>query len=88
MIAEVQKHQKRAEELETLMSEPGTLADPERLRALSKEYDSVKEILNLADRIEKNTRVTEDIEKTLREREDTLVDAARQPQALLMEPGI
>ncbi len=70
MIAEVQKHQKRAEELETLMSEPGTLADPERLRALSKEYDSVKEILNLADRIEKNTRVTEDIEKTLRETND------------------
>ncbi|MEK7606812.1 MAG: peptide chain release factor 1 [Patescibacteria group bacterium] len=70
-LPEIQKNQKRAQELETLMSQPDTLADPERLRALSKEYDELREILDLAERIDTNTRVVEDIEKTLRETTDT-----------------
>lgn len=67
MTLEIQKLKDRAKEIETLMSQADIIANPEKIRALSKEYNEIKEIITKADELEKIKQAIAETERAFKE---------------------
>lgn len=70
MTPELKKFQSRAKELEELLASPSALSDSEKLRALHREYADVREILDIAEKLDETEKTIKDTEDTLREATD------------------
>lgn len=57
-------------ELESKLSDPGVLSDPEKIRAVNEEYSEVREIVEIGERYEQVRKNLESAEAALRETED------------------
>lgn len=68
---EITKHQARASKLEELLASTEVLSDPEKLRALHREYAEVREILDTAQKLESTKAALLETENTLKETADS-----------------
>ncbi|KKU71629.1 MAG: Peptide chain release factor 1 [Parcubacteria group bacterium GW2011_GWA2_47_26] len=70
MIENIKKFKDRAQELENLLASPEVLADPEKLRSLHREYAEIKEILELANKLDNIQKAISETEHALKDGQD------------------
>ncbi len=70
MSTELQKIYDRAQELESLMSKPETLADSSLMQKYGKEYSEAKETLDLAEQLEKTEKEIAEAKRVLADEQD------------------
>ncbi|MDP3244791.1 MAG: peptide chain release factor 1 [bacterium] len=67
MNQDIKKIKERADEIEGLMSQPDVINDREKQRALAKEYNEIKEIIDKADELDKTEKALKETENVAKE---------------------
>lgn len=85
MKIDIDKYKKQASELEQAMQKSDTVSDAKKMSALGKEYNSLQEILSLAEKIDKDKKDISSLQESIKSETDEEMIALTQEEINTLE---